>query len=354
MASATQPQLTIRNHQFHALNPFTQFFLWAAKTDRRILSLCTNWTQKTHVARGFFVLATAVFAFASAYYALSSTVAGTAALAIPMALLWASMIFMVDRELVGHWSRGSLWVRVILSAFLGATVATPAVMCLMQGRIDQQIEREHAADNKDAISRLTQRQQDADKHETDLRAQLADLRRQAQETGRNREAEIVGQVIQHQTTGIPGEGPAYKAANQRLELIHAQMKDIEDELTGIAQDRDRIKADYKSQEIDSVYDFPSRYEALDRATPVLSPMWKVSWLITLLFIAFDTMPVLMKFLSPVTDYDQLLAVQVNENNHRARKIAEYNEREISADFLCPQPSTLELFERTFRTAESTM
>ena len=115
-----------------------------------------------------------------------------------------------------------------------------------------------------------------------------------------------------------------------------------------------MAGDYKSQEIKPVYDFPSRFEALDRATPFLSPMWKVYWAITLLLIAFDTMPVLMKLFSPITDYDQLLAFQVNENNHRAAKIAEYNERAINADLLSPKPSTLELFERTFGSADSTV
>ena len=83
-------------------------------------------------------------------------------------------------------------------------------------------------------------------------------------------------------------------------------------------------------------------------------MWKVYWAVTLLLIAFYTMPVLMKLFSPITDYDELLAVQVNENNHRTGKIAEYNERAISADFLSPKPSTLELFERTLESADSTV
>jgi hypothetical protein len=65
------------------------------------------------------------------------------------------------------------------------------------------------------------------------------------------------------------------------------------------------------------------------------------------------MPVLMKMFSPVTDYDQLLAVQLNENNHRVGKIAEYNDGVIRAEFLSPTPSTVELFERTFESADPT-
>lgn len=351
MASTPQPPFTIRN-EFHINNPFTRFFFWASKTDCRIIRSCTTWTRKTHVARGFFVLATSLLAFVAMDYALSTT-GRTSRIAFPLAILFAAVIFMFDRELVGHWSRRSLWTRFILSVFLGATVAVPLVMSLMQDRIDQQIQRDYATNNKEEINRLKQRQQEADKHQADLQNQLTELRSQAQEAGRNREAEVVGRVIAGQTTGIAGEGPAYQAANERLAFINTQQKEIQEELTRISEDRSRIAADYKNQEIKPVYDFPSRFEALDRSTPFFSPMWKVYWAITLLLITFDTMPVLMKFLSPVTDYDQLLAAHVNENNHRVGKIAEYNEGAISADFLSRKPSTVELFERTLESADPT-
>ena len=338
--------------QLRSWNPVTEFFLWAAKTDRRLLRLCTPWTQKTHVARGFFVLATAVFAVFSSYYTLSTVASSTTAVATVLSLLWATMIFMVDRELVGHWSRRSLWLRVILAAVLGATVAIPAELRVLQGRIDQSISRQHKVENKDAIDLSNQRRREVDQHQASLQQQLSELRRQAQETGRNMEAEIVGREIAGETTGIQGKGPAYDAANQRLQLLQDQMRTIQTELQSLAEDRQRITADFQAQEISGVYDFPSRYEALENATPLFSPLWKLSWLITILFIAFDMMPVLMKALSPVTDYDKLLAVQVQENIERARKIAEYNEKVIDKDFLSAHPSTVDLFEELFGPAES--
>ena len=81
-------------------------------------------------------------------------------------------------------------------------------------------------------------------------------------------------------------------------------------------------------------------------------MWRISWLITLLVILIDMTPVLMKAQSPVTDYDQLLAVQVQENIRRARKIAEYNEQVTSADVLITQPSTVDLLEKALKPTES--
>jgi hypothetical protein len=81
-------------------------------------------------------------------------------------------------------------------------------------------------------------------------------------------------------------------------------------------------------------------------------MWKISWLITLVFITVDMMPVLIKAFSPVTDYDKLLAAQVYENIERARVLADYNTQVADKDFLSPRPSTVELFERVFAPDES--
>jgi hypothetical protein len=262
------------------------------------------------------------------------------------------MIFMVDRELVGHWSKKTLWMRVVLAAFIGMTVAIPAEMRILQGRIDQQIARQHDVENHEAISRLLARQSDLDHRQAALQEQLAQLRQQAQEVGRNREAEVVGAVIASQTTGIRGKGPAYEAANQRLQLLDDQKQNVESDLQRLGDERARVTAEYKDREIQAVHDFPTRYEALANATPIFTPLWRISWLITLLVILIDMTPVLMKAQSPITDYDQLLAVQVQENIRRARKIAEYNDQVMSGDMLSTQPSTLDLLEKALAPTES--
>jgi hypothetical protein len=333
-------------------NPVTDFLLWAAKTDCRLLRLCTPFTQKTHVARGYFVLLTSLFSLGSCYYTVSTIASSSPMVAVPLSLLWASMIFMIDRELVGNWSRRSLWLRVALATILGLIIAIPAEIRVMEGRIDQQIARTYNKENGDAIARLQQRQRDADQHEADLRQQLAGLRGEVEETGRNLEAEIVGRMIAHQTTGLAGKGPAYEAASQRLDILDTQIKNVYDELNQVQDDRARIIADFKRQEIAPVHDFPTRYEALESATPWFSPMWKLSWFITLAFILVDMMPVLMKAFSPVTDYDRLLAAQVRENIERVRVVADSNAQVMDKGFLTPRPSTVELFEKLFAPEES--
>jgi hypothetical protein len=306
----------------------------------------------THIARGFFVAFTALFATIAAYYTLRTTIQSSSGLAAVGSVLWGMMIFMIDRELVGHWSRKSLWIRVVLAAVVGMTVAIPAELRLMQGRIDQQIARDHAVENSAAHQQFLKRQQQIDDRQTAIQAQLSEIQREEMETARNREAEEVGRFITDQTTGVAGRGRAYNAAADRLVVLSQQRADLNEEYHRLADDRLRIAHDYEREQIAAVYDFPSRYEALDTATPILSAMWRVSWLFTLVFIFVDMLPVLMKMVTPATEHDHILAAEVNEKIVRVSKIGQYNEQVASQDFMSHQPSTVDLLERIFTPAES--
>ncbi len=335
----------LEDGEFAAFNPVTSLFLWASKTDRRILRLCAPFTHMTHISRGFFVIETALFAAGAAYYTLITTVSSNGTAALIIALLWGAMIMMIDRELVGAWSRKSLWIRVLLAMVIGMTVAIPAEMRVLQGRIDQQIARQHQAENAALISRYHSQQDELNKREAELRTQMADFRRQSGEASRNKEAEAVGAVIQGETTGIKGEGPAYRAANDRVRELQQQMDAAAVELGQVEKARQRIAGELANEEVASVYDFPSRYEALSAATKASKPLWGLAWLITLVFIGIDMVPVLMKALSPVTDYDHLLAAQVRDNIHRARRIAEHHAKLAETDFLTRRDTTVDTFER---------
>lgn len=330
--------------EFTSGNPLSGLFLWASKTDRRLIRLCASWTQMTHVSRGFFVVETALFAAGAAYYTLITTVSSSVAASLVIALLWGAMILMIDRELVGAWSRKSLWIRVLLAAVIGMTVAIPAEMRVLQGRIDQQIVRDSQAENSGVIGRYHAQQDELNRREQALNQQIADFRNQSAVASRNKEAESVGAVIAGETTGIRGEGPAYHAADDRIRELQQQIDAATAELNTIHEDRARIAGELKQEEVASVYDFPSRYEALTKATDSSKPLWRLAWLITLVFIGIDMVPVLMKWLSPITDYDHLLAAQVKENIHRVRRIAEHHDGVIESEFLTHTGGTVNTLE----------
>ena len=345
MPSSSYSAVEPLENEFSSVNPVSGLFLWASKTDRRIIRMCAPWTQMTHVSRGFFVVETALFAAGAAYYTLITTVSSNSTAAFIIAFLWGAMILMIDRELVGAWSRKSLWIRVLLAAVIGMTVAIPAEMRVLQGRIDQQIVREQQKENGGLISRYHQQQDALNQREQQLQGQIADFRNQSALASRNKEAESVGAVIAGETTGIKGEGPAYHAAEDRIRELQQQMDAAATELKTVEADRARIAAELKQEEVAAVYDFPSRYEALTKATDGSKPLWRLSWLITLVFIGIDMVPVLMKAMSPITDYDHLLAGQVKENIHRAKLIADHNAKMMETEFLTRRPSTIETYER---------
>jgi len=346
-AKCSRKRMVRRRSEFSVPNPIVLFLLWAAKSDPRILRSCAPITRRTQAARGFFVTFTAAWASVAAHYFLSTTVALSPAVVDIGSAAWGCGIFMLDRELVGHWSRNSLWLRLTLSASLGITVAIPVEMRIFEGRIDTQIAIEHAGQNRDAAARLQQRQQDIDNHQKDLEKQLSEIRRQIEQAGEIKEAEVVGREIPNVTTGIRGKGDAYGAADERLQSLRGQQSEVEQERQSLEADRARIAVDYHNQEISPIKDFLTRYEAMKAAMPFFSSMWWLSWLLTFVLVVIDMFPVLMKTIVPPSDYDNFLAIQAREIIQRAERLAVYNECQTEHLLLSPQPSTLDLFEQIF-------
>ncbi len=330
-------------------NPFVRFFLWASKTDTRLMQLCSGSTRRTHVARGFFVMGTGIAAGAACFYFLYTTI-GDVRVAAAIAPLCGSIIFMFDRELVGGATVRSALIRILLSLMLGIAISIPFEMRLLQGRIDNEIQRRQLAENTSGIQALKARNAEIDAHQAQLRAQIANLRSQQQEAIRNKEAEVVGSKIEGQTTGIRGEGPAFRAADQRLRELQGQITDVQGELAGLQQDRDRAQADFNAQKINAIYDFPARYEALKKFVPRYSPLWQLGWAITAIIVLFDMFPVLSKFLGSATDYDVLQRTEVAENIHRAQKISEHTRESIEQNYLEWHPTTIEVLESYSRPA----
>lgn len=325
-------------------NPFVRFFLWASKTDPRLMRICAGSTRRTHVARGFFVLGTGLASCAASYYFLYATL-GLVTPAALIAPLCGSLIFMFDRELVGGNTVRAAWVRITLSLLIGITIAIPFEMRLLQNRIDLLLKRQEQVQNAPALQAAKQQQAQIDTRETTLQNEVVDLRAQQQTAIRNKEAEVVGSRIADETTGVKGKGPAYRAAEDRIDDLQGQISSINAEIAALDAARSRVDAQYKRQEINAIYDFPARYEALQNFIPRFSPLWRLGWMVTGLIVLFDMFPVLSKFLGKETDYDVLQRTEVAEIIHRAEKIAEHNYAAVESGYLDWQPSTLEAMER---------
>src|SRR6185369_9769513 len=101
-----------------------RFFQFLSKTDRRLIVHCTDHSVKTQVSNGVFVLLTAMFAFLSSMYAVHTTFKDFR-VAIPVAVLYATVIAFIDREIVSTSNRLATLSRLPLALVIGLVISVP-------------------------------------------------------------------------------------------------------------------------------------------------------------------------------------------------------------------------------------
>ena len=73
-------------------------------------------------------------------------------------------------------------------------------------------------------------------------------------------------------------------------------------------------------------DFVTRYEGLDRVVHSSTPLFRLSWLITLAMILIEMTPAILKLLTPHADYHHLASAEIRENVARIDEISDRNYR----------------------------
>lgn len=108
------------------MNPITRILWYLSKTDRDLIVLCFDSSYKTQTAYGGFVLIVGLFAFSSASYALRTTF-GASKLVYLIALFYAVLIMLIDREIVSANHKSALMIatRLLLATFIGLVVSVP-------------------------------------------------------------------------------------------------------------------------------------------------------------------------------------------------------------------------------------
>lgn len=329
-------------------NPITRFFMWASKTDVDLVSLATWWARSTQVAMGFFVCVTAALAFVAAYYTVGAFTTNQV-LTVSLAVGWMIFIFFADREIVGYLnidnrSASPMWFRILLALGIGISVAIPMELMLFQERIDQQIKRKYLDDNKDALGDYKARENQLDGRRQGLQKQLSELRSQQSSWGKIMDDEIVGRATTGRS-GLSGEGPAFRNAQEQQLAVRRQMQDTRNDLAALEKDQQRADSQFTKQETPQITNFVTRYEAMDAVTSDSWPLRKLSWLITLVFILIDVFPAVMKTLTPFSDYIHLVVADMRENIARVDAISDRNYSVAVEDPTWPEPSVAEKFSR---------
>ena len=343
---------TARLDAAQAPGPFTRFLWFCAGADSQLLRQCppSDWVKYQSI--GGIVLATTVLAFVSASYAfytvfspkdstaLDATIdPGTAFTSCVAGLLWALVIFNIDRFIVSSTGKGDgtekiTWnelvqslPRLLMAGIIGVCISAPLEIRILKPEIDAQLELEQ-------------------------NAYLAELNHNAEGLGQARKVELMGKIDKAQAllaerddyfekrrieinnqrrqleleaegktgNGIAGRGPAWqdkketldkleeelsrdKAAHAEKEaLISADIKAWTDSAEALAAELARAKVSNlkQSRHLDGLMKRIHISHEIGGVVP---------WAILLLLLAIETGPIFFKMMLIKGSYDYMLENQ---------------------------------------------
>jgi hypothetical protein len=324
----------------------SRFFQFLSKTDRRLIIHCTDYSVKTQVTNGVFVLLTATFAFLSGMYAIHTTFKDFR-IAIPIGLLYATVIAFIDREIVSTSNRWATLSRLPLAFAIGMVISVPLEMRLFATRIDQELRRSNVQENKAAQDQMENDQREFQNRITVLEGEKATYRKNIDEAGLAMQDEITGNVREGRSgTGIAGKGQAYEAAEAQLKRNQELLALADTELIKLTQQQSAVQAriteTYNRSAIPKVEDLLARYEAMETVKRSSASAIYLTWGIRLLIILLEMSPALMKLLQSDNEYN--VALEGNRRVNIARVIAMANDQidQITLNpRTAPKPTLLE-------------
>lgn len=318
---------------------------WVACTDEEAILLCSPVTRFYQTLAGTMILITTVLAFISGGYAIFQVVRSVIP-TIVLAAIYALAIFSIDRFIVSARGRRMAWFRLPLALIIGCVIAVPLELRLVEERINQELERKEQNDNRGAEDRRTSQREQLRGRISRLEQRADEHRAQINEWGTRMEAEVVGRV-RTGSTGLAGEGPAYRAAEGQKQLNMELLQQVNIELESVrAQESEamaQIESDYQKEHIAQPGDLLARYEALHTIERQHPETAKMTWAITLLLILIELFPALVKLMLPYTAYSALVEAREREDIQRSHSMANHNMREIVLD---PQDSSLFVIKQT--------
>lgn len=297
-----------------------QFFLFCSGVDHSILEQCPTDRNK-YMGIGATIFFTGVLAFFSSGYALY-TVFDSWWASATFGLVWGLMIFNLDRYIVmsmksyGKWWRDWLVAlpRLALAVLLALVISKPLEMKIFEKEIRAELvsmEQEVFKQQEDRV-RTRYAVQIGEQ-----RAQLAALKAEITAKTATRDALALQAVQEADGTGGSGKrnlGPIYRAKKADADNAQAEMdKTLATNQPLILEKEQTIKTLETAVQSEiaglqrSRYDgLAARMEALGRLTATSKAILFASLFITLLFIAVETAPIMVKLISYRSPYDYVL------------------------------------------------
>ncbi len=275
-------------------------------------------------ALGFFVFLTATFAFISGYYALLSVFGDwdpikaeyhlsqkMSVITIGVAILYALMIGMIDREIVSANSKWAVLLRIPLAIIIGVVIAVPLKLKILEDRIYQKIEQNQASQMAPYFERKNAVIASIDKEVSDLEMQIAYYVNQlnkARDRIRDEDLGLAGAGL----TGLPGQGKFYRYARQEQTSYEEEIARLTalkaEKLAYRAQRLNELESDLQVSRTAPVYGLWEKYLVMQQVVEE-DQTGKARLMVTglsILFILFELIPSLIKLWNPKNDYDKLL------------------------------------------------
>jgi hypothetical protein len=369
--------------------PFSRFLWFCAGADASLLSHCPHSDRVKYQGIGGIVLATAVLAFSSGSYAFYTVFAPkvetalsqdvhlpTVLESIALGLVWALIIFNIDRFIVSSTGKGDgsdtiTWTqfskaipRIIMAIIIGVCISAPLEIRILKPEIEAQLELEqneylqrlNAHSDRLIEARkneLRGRVQEAQKRLDDRQEYFEKRRLEIKEQRRLLELEAEGKTATHKS----GRGPAWQDKHDTLDKMEQELE------TDRTRDKDKqapVEADQKNwkgelEQLDK--DLAAARASNLKQARNLDGLLKriqvshdiggtVPWWIMLLLLAIETGPIFFKMMLVRGAYDYL-----DEN---IKRLAAARTGVESLGYVFTAEGNLELKDDRFHQAEATL
>jgi len=305
-----------------------------SKTDNKILSSCTRSASLNQQGLGLLVLLTAVFAFISSYYALSTVFGEYNSITraydldnismvkiVLISLAYASFIGAIDREIISSRSKLSSALRIPMAIMISFIIAVPLELKILEKRIDKQLFSDNIKENqyleykRDAIlgdieKSINKKELIKDYYRTNL-----------EDWKRRKYNELIGTKGEGQT-GIKGKGVAYSEIDENIKNTEKEIRKIDIEITQLKKEynikKNELNNSISQKKVVQSYDLWSRYNTMKQIIreDETGSARQMATGITILFILLELTPALIKMISGKSEYDNIIELIAEVNKQK--------------------------------------
>lgn len=299
------------------------FFLFCSGVESSVLEKCPTDCNK-YAGIGATVFFTGVLAFCSSAYALF-TVFDSYWLAAAFGLVWGLMIFNLDRYIVmsmksnGKWWRDFFvaFPRLVMAVLLALVISKPLELKIFEKEIRAemvQMEQEVFKQQEDRVKERFQTEIGT------LRGQISAIKSEIAAKTAYRDSLSKAAVQEADGTGGSRKknlGPIYRAKKEAADRAQAELNTFLLESQPLIREKELAAQQFEQQAQTNIAQLErgrfdglaARLDALSRLAGRSLAIFWASIFITLLFIAVETAPILVKLISYRSPYDYVLHQQ---------------------------------------------